>query len=1115
LPTLSKELRRKLENTVADARKIAEAGAEQALKQLGVHRSESAPVGVSEEKVRNHALCERLRAHGKQLGDRREPNGVQELKRLRQACAYEHWHRMLFARFLAENNLLIHPVYAEPISLDEVKELAREQNVTWLSVATSYAQQMLLEVFRPNDPVLKLALPPETNQMLDDKLAGLPTELFIADDSLGWVYQFWQSEEKEAVNRSEVKIGADQLSPVTQLFTDDYMVLFLLHNTLGAWWTAKRRAEGKDPKLPHYEWTYLRLTVDGLPAAGGFCGWPRAVRELRVFDPCMGSGHFLAFALPILIEMRMEEEGGTLEEAIQGTLRDNIYGLELDARCSQIAAFNLALTVWRIVGRPVPLPAMNLACSGLGINATEKDWMRLAGDDDRARQTMQKLYAVFRHAPTLGSLINPTRFGRELFAAELSEVWPLLQSALGAERTEVEDAELAVAAKGLLTVAQLLSQKFTLVSTNVPYLGRGRQNPILVAYCDEFHRDARADLANCFVDRCVEFCVAGGTVAVVTKQELLFQGSYEDQRRRLLGTVVWNLVAILGPRAFEALTGERVIVALLGLSLEKPTDTHDLVGWNVSRESTAAKKALALRTNGHLLSNQLAQRNNPDARVLLSASDGMSSLGEFAVSYQGIKTGDDPRMRRFFWELDNVGVRWRPFQSTVKMTTPYGGRESVIDWEHEGSDCARLQGLSALKELGVAVSQSRGLPSTTYTGDLFDSNIAPVIPRDPANLNAIYAFCKSAEFAKEMEKIDPKFAVANSSVTKVPFNLSRWQEVASQDYPEGLPVPEIDDPTQWIFSGHPKLSAIPLQVAVARLVGYRWPRQAGCSFLNYEGVENDTLSTHADQDGIVCLSPLNGRIPAADRLRALLSEAYGAEWSAAKLTELLRGHDSLELWLRDRFFAEHCQVFDNHPFVWHVWDGRTDGFHAFVSYHKLAASGGIGRKTLERLIYTDLGDWLSRQKAEVESGTDGADGRLSAALHLKGELEGILVGEKPYDLFVRWKQLHHQPVGWEPDLNDGVRLNIRPWLTATPYQPSRKDACVLRVTPRMNFDKDRGKEPFLEELDFPWFWSWDGKSGDFLGSGKFDGVRWNDLHYSLKEKHAARERKKAQRKEKL
>ena len=162
MPTLSRELRKTLENVVAEARRVAEAGAEQALKQLAVHNFESWPAMTIEEK----ALREKLRAHGKQLGDKRGANRAQEIPRLKQACAYEHWHRMLFARFLAENNLLIHPDYGEPTSLEEVRELAREQNADWLSIAASFAQRMLLEVFRPDDPVLELSLPardlPET-----------------------------------------------------------------------------------------------------------------------------------------------------------------------------------------------------------------------------------------------------------------------------------------------------------------------------------------------------------------------------------------------------------------------------------------------------------------------------------------------------------------------------------------------------------------------------------------------------------------------------------------------------------------------------------------------------------------------------------------------------------------------------------------------------------------------------------------------------------------------------------------------------------------------------------------------------------------------------------------
>jgi len=261
----------------------------------------------------------------------------------------------------------------------------------------------------------------------------------------------------------------------------------------------------------------------------------------------------------------------------------------------------------------------------------------------------------------------------------------------------------------------------------------------------------------------------------------------------------------------------------------------------------------------------------------------------------------------------------------------------------------------------------------------------------------------------------------------------------------------------------------------------------------------DSLIEHEDADGIVTLNALAGEDRAATRLRKLLEVAYGANWSAQRLNELLGDAGSLEEWLRDRFFAEHCAMFQARPFIWHIWDGRRDGFHALVNYHKLAGPNGEGRKTIEKLIYTSMGDWINRQQAEVEGGIDGAEGRLAAAKHLKAELSSILTGEPPYDLFIRWKAIFDQPIGWEPDLDDGVLVNLRPWLHAKPYQePNQKlkqGACILRVTPiKLPLGKDRGKEPPRNKEDFPWF----ATSPD----------RTNDAHFTPAQKRAARERKK-------
>ncbi|GKT09822.1 hypothetical protein DSTSK_31270 [Desulforhabdus sp. TSK] len=153
-----------------------------------------------------------------------------------------------------------------------------------------------------------------------------------------------------------------------------------------------------------------------------------------------------------------------------------------------------------------------------------------------------------------------------------------------------------------------------------------------------------------------------------------------------------------------------------------------------------------------------------------------------------------------------------------------------------------------------------------------------------------------------------------------------------------------------------------------------------------------------------------------------------------------------------------------------------------VNYHKL------DRKNLETLIYTYLGDWISRQKQDISDGVDGAEEKVSAAEHLKKRLEMILEGEAPYDIFVRWKPIEKQPIGWDPDLNDGARINIRPFLSVPDV--GKRGAGVLRDKPNINWNKDRGKDV----PSAPWY-------------HLFNGDRINDHHLTIEEKLAARKRK--------
>jgi hypothetical protein len=768
---LKKELRSQLEKAVLGAREDAEQGAHAVLQQYAVDQ----PQPFAHMSADERDLRRRLRAHARQLGDRRLPDDSHEIRHLITECAYEHWHRMLFARFLAENHLLMHPD-GVAVRLSECEELAQEEGAAdgW-ELAARYAARMLPQIFRPDAPVLQLALAPEYRQKLEARLDLLPAEVFTASDALGWVYQFWQSKKKDEINKSEVKIGADELPAVTQLFTEPYMVQFLLHNTLGAWWVSRHPGE-----TPPVELAYLRRLDDGTPAAGTFPGWPDTTKELRILDPCCGSGHFPVTAFYILVSVRMAEEGLSAREACEAVLRDNLYGLEIDERCTQIAAFNLALAAWTFpdAGGYRELPRMNLACSGIAVSAKREEWLALANGNERLKNGMDQLYSLFKDAPTLGSLINPHRNGHgDLLTAPFAELQPLLEQAVQREVARHNEAasEVGIAAQGVARAAELLAGEYHLVTTNVPYLTRIKQSETLKAFCEGRYPEGKHELATTFLERCIEFCCPGGTTAVVTPQNWLFLTSYKRLRVKLLREAEWDFVALLGPAAFEDMNWWAANTQLLVLSTAAPTREHTIGGVDASATRVTAEKPALLRSAHLQFVMQATQLTNPDARIALEPLGAPSRLEEYAQSYQGIKTGDDGRLRRTFWEVPHMDGDWRRYQSTVEQTCTVGGLEHILSWHRKGKDIARLQGVSAWEKPGVAVSQMSGFPCALYSGEAFDSNMTALIPRNPADLPGILAYASSEEFRHQVRRIDKSSKPTNSAFLKVPFEPSRWR----------------------------------------------------------------------------------------------------------------------------------------------------------------------------------------------------------------------------------------------------------------------------------------------------------------------------------------------------
>jgi hypothetical protein len=689
MPPLLDEPRRQLEKAVTAARDKAEEGALAALRRLFVDNadSKSLPPGMTGAQ---RALRVQLRAHARQLGDQVPEKGPQRIERLTAECAYEFWHRMLFARYLAENHLLIHPDHNVAMSLEDCRELAEEEGSDPWDLAARCASRMLPEIFRPGDPLLQVPFAPEHKLALEEILSGLPAETFTADDSLGWVYQFWQAKRKDEVNASEVKIGGDELPAVTQLFTEPYMVQFLLHNTLGAWWVSRQAAQrGCKPaevSLPGYAFDYLRFRDDGTPAAGAFPGWPDQAAELKVLDPCCGSGHFLVAAFGILVRIRMHDDGLSAREACDAVLRDNLFGLELDARCTQIAAFNLALAAWKFpnAGGYRPLPQMHIACSGQAPKGKREEWLKLAVGDKRLRVGMDLLYDLFREADELGSLINPRKLKvAEGIGGNFSEVKPLLQQIL--EREEVNrDAELhetGVTAQGIARAAEMLAGQYHLVTTNVPYLAIRRQHQSLRAHLSKHYHSARFDLATALFERCIHFLIASGSAALVVPLGWTFLKSYESFRRRLLQEYSWLILARLGPGAFGSITGEVVNPILVVISNVAPLEEQSVAALDSSASPSPGRKAICLQTGPCSQFSQMGQLSNPEARVSSEDRAVGKLLESYAVCLQGNSTGDSCRFQRCFWEVQEFGERWSFQQGTVTGTRHFGGCEGILLWD--------------------------------------------------------------------------------------------------------------------------------------------------------------------------------------------------------------------------------------------------------------------------------------------------------------------------------------------------------------------------------------------------------------------------------------------------
>jgi hypothetical protein len=524
-----------LRASVSIGRKASLKAARAALEALAVNPGAPCP-GMSASQA---AARERLLARARQIGD--GPHGIGCLA---EEAAYEHWHRMFFARYLADNELLMYGDGSTPVTIGECRELAREDGAgSGWEIAGRLAAAMLPQVFRPDSPVFELEFPPELQREMESSVESLPSEIFMDTDTICDVYAAWADPLAMSADSTRARGGRRDAD-------------FLTDNCLGAWWAAKvsgrldvRELMPGTAEALHNAGTEEELRdFFSIPGEGGLplkhmrfvkaggrgggwmpaAGWPDGTQaELSGFaaiDPFCGSGRFLVSLFNRLVPMRMFLEGLSARDAADAVLRENIHGLERDARGAGLAVFALALAAWKYPKTGYrSLPELNIACSGLSAGASKEEWEDLAGDSHNLRIALGMMHGTFRDAPAIGSLMDLERSDAAAIAGWERERACLAEATAKALRQgrPGEAGRAAVAAQGLAKTEELLSRRYNLVAANLPSLPRARQDGRLRRFCARYYPKSKHDLASAAAERSMRLCSDGGDACFIIPEKFV------------------------------------------------------------------------------------------------------------------------------------------------------------------------------------------------------------------------------------------------------------------------------------------------------------------------------------------------------------------------------------------------------------------------------------------------------------------------------------------------------------------------------------------------------------------------------------------------------------------
>lgn len=648
---------------------------------------------------------------------------------------------------------------------------------------------------------------------------------------IGWLYQYYNSEKKDdvfAALKKNVKITKENIPAATQLFTPDWIVRYMVENSLGRLWL-EGHPDVKEQLLPTEEeqsayvagnrdpedtkWHYYLEEAEQEPEVQAQLAEIRkeyaalTPDQLKVIDPCSGSGHILAYMFDVLMQI-YESYGYTTREAVASIVENNLYGLDIDDRAAQLAYFAVMMKARqydrRFFSRGIQ-PHVYAIAESNHVDSFALEYF--CNGDAKLKKAMDTIISELHDAKEYGSIITVSQ-----------QDWSALYDRF-AEITEDINMSRETALRELLPlvqVAEALVQKYDTVVTNPPYMGASGMGAKLSDYVKKNYPDSKSDLFAVFIEKCGQMAKRNGYQAMITQHSWMFLSSFEKLRTKLLSVDIVNM-AHLGARAFEEIGGEVVQTTSFVIRKSHIVDYKGEYCRLIEPTTQQGKEDMFLSGENRYEADQSNFLKIPGSPVAYWVSEafsdifGFSTVADYGFAGIGMRTGDNNLFLRLWYEISKnnmaiachnkeeqvaVNKRWIPYNKGGDFRKWYGNNEYVVNWFNDGEEIkenTRKVYPSLGDNLGWKISNESFyyLPGVTWSGVtssknsfraygsgfIFDSGANGFFPTDTTKINVFTAYLNSCVSQYVLNIINPTINTGAGTVKKIPIILSDNPEI--------------------------------------------------------------------------------------------------------------------------------------------------------------------------------------------------------------------------------------------------------------------------------------------------------------------------------------------------